>query len=183
MHLAAEANLNRCQDNPETSHQINVQVPCHIADLCAEADIPCAFASSAQVFDGLTPPYREADPVSPVSLYGEQKALAEVEMLKRYPKTAAQGLLLALPQVQGIIHLGGKERISRYDFGHLMVEIFELPTAGLTSCWRLAVKMSAPGPRRIPPWTVPKPVGWATPLGRSERNSKPCAVGFDCDKI
>jgi dTDP-4-dehydrorhamnose reductase len=194
IHLAAEANLNRAQENPEASHRINVQVPCHIADLCTEADIPCVFASSGQVFDGLNPPYREDAPVSPVSLYGEQKALAEVEMLKRCPKTAvcrlplmfgaapttassflqpfirtlrarrelklfvdevrtpvsgttaAQGLLLALKNVQGIIHLGGRERISRYDFGRLMVEVFDLPTEGLAAARQSDVAMAAPRP-------------------------------------
>jgi dTDP-4-dehydrorhamnose reductase len=34
--------------------------------------------------------------------------------------TAAQGLLLALDKVRAIIHLGGKERISRYDFGRFI---------------------------------------------------------------
>ena len=35
------------------------------------------FTSSDLVFDGLKAPYRESDPVSPVSVYGEQKVLAE----------------------------------------------------------------------------------------------------------
>jgi dTDP-4-dehydrorhamnose reductase len=42
---------------------------------------------------------------------------------------ASQGLLLAVEQqVQGILHLGGKERISRYDFGLLLADILQLPT-------------------------------------------------------
>ena len=41
---------------------------------------------------------------------------------------ASQGLLLAVAkQVQGILHLGGKERISRYDFGLLLADILQLP--------------------------------------------------------
>lgn len=43
--------------------------------------------------------------------------------------TASQGLLLAVEQqVQGILHLGGKERISRYDFGLLIADILQIPT-------------------------------------------------------
>lgn len=61
-------------------------------------------------------------------------------------KTAAQGLLLALEKVNGRIHLGGKERISRYEFGRLLVEVFELPTEALKSCRQQDVKMSAPRP-------------------------------------
>lgn len=58
--------------------------------------------------------------------------------------TAAKGLLLALEKVDGIIHLGGKERISRYDFGRLLVEVLQLPGTGLKSCRQADVKMAAP---------------------------------------
>ncbi len=41
--------------------------------------------------------------------------------------TAAQGLLLAIDkQVSGILHLGGKEGISRYDFGLLLADILQV---------------------------------------------------------
>lgn len=61
-------------------------------------------------------------------------------------KTAASGLLLALEKVQGRIHLGGKERVSRYDFGRLLVEVLELPEIGLKACRQEDVKMAAPRP-------------------------------------
>jgi dTDP-4-dehydrorhamnose reductase len=149
------------------------------------------------VFDGLNAPYQETDPVSPLHRYGEQKAEAEIEILKSYPKAAvcrmplmfgiasptangflqpfvqalregrelklfvdeirtpvsskmaAQGLLLALQKVQGLIHLGGKERISRYDFGLLMSDVLELPTNSLKSARQQDVKMSAPRPSDV----------------------------------
>ena len=42
--------------------------------------------------------------------------------------TAAAGLLLAIEKkVEGILHLGGTERISRYDFGLLLADIWKLP--------------------------------------------------------
>jgi dTDP-4-dehydrorhamnose reductase len=61
-------------------------------------------------------------------------------------RSAAQGLLLALEKVQGRIHLGGKERMSRYDFGRLLVEVLELPATGLKACRQEDVKMAAPRP-------------------------------------
>ncbi|ARV58344.1 NAD(P)-dependent oxidoreductase [Nostocales cyanobacterium HT-58-2] len=64
-------------------------------------------------------------------------------------KTAAKGLLLALEKVSGHIHLGGKERISRYDFGRLLVDIFQLPNSGLKSCQQKDVKMAAPRPSDV----------------------------------
>jgi dTDP-4-dehydrorhamnose reductase len=60
--------------------------------------------------------------------------------------TAAQGLLLALEKVQGCVHLGGKERISRYEFGRLLVEVLDLPATGLQACRQADVKMAAPRP-------------------------------------
>ncbi|MEH2244028.1 SDR family oxidoreductase [Nostoc sp.] len=63
--------------------------------------------------------------------------------------TAAKGLLLALEKVNGIIHLGGKERISRYDFGQLLVEVFQLPATGLKACRQQDVKMAAPRPADV----------------------------------
>ena len=61
-------------------------------------------------------------------------------------KTAAAGLLLALEKVNGLIHLGGKERVSRYDFGRALVEVLQLPSAGLKACRQKDVKMAAPRP-------------------------------------
>ncbi|MBN3873496.1 NAD(P)-dependent oxidoreductase [Nostoc sp. JL33] len=63
--------------------------------------------------------------------------------------TAAKGLLLALEKVNGIIHLGGKERISRYDFGQILVEVFQLPATKLKSCRQQDVKMAAPRPADV----------------------------------
>lgn len=197
IHTAAHSQPNFCQTHPEESHAINVTASCNIAGLCADNSIPCAFTSTDLVFDGLNAPYRETDAVCPVNLYGEQKAIAEADMLERYPMTAvcrmplmfgaatptaksfiqpfiqtlqaekelnlfidefrtpvsgttaAKGLLLALEKVNGIIHLGGKERISRYDFGQILVEVLQLPATRLKTCRQQDVKMAAPRPTDV----------------------------------
>jgi dTDP-4-dehydrorhamnose reductase len=197
IHTAALSQPNFCQNHPQESAAINVTASSNIAGLCADDQIACAFTSTDLVFDGLNAPYKENDPVNPVNIYGEQKVMAEREMLARYPqiavcrmplmfgaatptatsfiqgfvdtlkagkqlnlfsdefrtpvsgKTAAEGILLALKTTQGIIHLGGKERISRYDFGRLMVEVLKLPSTSLTSCRQQDVKMSAPRPADV----------------------------------
>ncbi|RCJ28009.1 NAD(P)-dependent oxidoreductase [Nostoc minutum NIES-26] len=194
IHTAAQSQPNFCQTHPQESSEINVTASNNIAGLCADYSIPCAFTSTDLVFDGLNPPYRETDAVCPVNIYGEQKVMAEVGMLERYPMTAvcrmplmfgmatptaksfmqpfmqslkegkelslfidefrtpvsaitaAKGLLLALEKVNGRIHLGGKERISRYDFGQLLVDVFQLPAIGLKACRQQDVKMAAPRP-------------------------------------
>ncbi|MEQ9237644.1 SDR family oxidoreductase [Coleofasciculus sp. E2-BRE-01] len=194
IHTAAQSSPNFCQMHPQETEAINVTASGDIAGLCADYGIPCIFTSTDLVFNGLNPPYRETDPVSPISYYGEQKVRAENLMLTRYPQTAicrmplmfgqatptaisfiqpfietlqagnelklfvdefrtpvsgttaAKGLLLALDNVQGYLHLGGKERISRYEFGCLLVDVLRLPKTGLNSCRQAEVKMAAPRP-------------------------------------
>lgn len=194
VHLAAQSSPNGCESQPKESYRLNVTVPCNFAGLCADSHIPLVFTSTDLVFNGLNPPYQEADPVSPVNRYGEQKAKAEEEVLSRYPEavvcrmplmfgavpptastflqlslqilrngqdlklftdefrtpvsgtTAAQGLLLALKQVQGRVHLGGRERISRYEFGQLLMQVFDLPTARLIACRQEDIPMAATRP-------------------------------------
>ncbi len=194
IHTAAASDPNYCQANRAEAKKINIDTSLYIAGLCADYKIPCVFTSTDIVFDGLNPPYKEEDPVSPINIYGEQKALAEEGMLTRYPatavcrmplmfglsgpasasfiqpmikamregaelklftdehrtpvsgKTAAGGLLLALEKVNGIIHLGGKERISRYDFGKLLQNLLGLHNAVLTPCLQKDVVMPAPRP-------------------------------------
>ncbi|VXD16041.1 dTDP-4-dehydrorhamnose reductase [Planktothrix serta PCC 8927] len=60
--------------------------------------------------------------------------------------TAAKGLLLALKTTPEILHLGGKERLSRYEFGKLMAEVLELPSHLIKPCSQGDIKMSAPRP-------------------------------------
>lgn len=195
VHAAAQSQPNFCQAHPQESRQINVTASSNIAGLCADAAIPCAFTSTDLVFDGLNPPYRESDPVCPVSVYGEQKVMAELEMLDRHPQTAvcrmplmfgyggstaksflqpmlqalrggkelrlfvdeyrtpvsgttaASGLLLALAKnYRGILHLGGRERVSRYQFFEILLEVLPLPDAKLEPCRQEEVKLAAPRP-------------------------------------
>ena len=63
--------------------------------------------------------------------------------------TAAAGLLLALRSTSGLIHLGGREEISRYDFGQLMVRVLDLPGDGLVPSRQEDVQMSAPRPPNV----------------------------------
>jgi dTDP-4-dehydrorhamnose reductase len=197
IHAAAAAKPDYCQLAPRESARINVDVPILVAGLCADAGIPLVFTSSDLVFDGQNPPYREEDPVSPVSIYGEQKARAEVEILRRHPaaavcrmalmfgdagpraasflkpmvrsmrqgeelklftdevrtpisgRDAALGLALALEHAAGLLHLGGAERISRYDFGRMVSEIFGIPDPKLTPCLQRDVSTPAPRPSDV----------------------------------
>ncbi len=194
IHTAAQSKPNYCELHPEETYPINVTASINLAGICADYSIPCTFTSTDLVFNGLNPPYLETDPVSPISVYGEQKVTAEQGMLARNPKialcrmplmfgkasphagsfiqgfiqalkagkelqlftdeyrtsvsgtTAAKGLLLALEKTTGILHLGGKERMSRYEFARLMAEVFELPVEKIKPCLQQDVQMPASRP-------------------------------------
>jgi dTDP-4-dehydrorhamnose reductase len=193
IHAAALSSPNACQLEPDRSYQINVTASAQLAELSAAAHIPFVFISSEQVFDGLNPPYREADPVRPVNLYGKHKAAAEAQVLERHSEVvicrmpllfgcaptadsfiqpwvktlqqgetvklftdeirnpvsggdAANGILLALEKAKGIIHLGGRERLSRHQIGCLLAEALNLPTEQLVACQQADVRMAAPRP-------------------------------------
>jgi dTDP-4-dehydrorhamnose reductase len=194
IHAAAIPDAEYCEARPEASHRINVEVPVELATLCAERRIPYLFTSSDLVFDGLNPPYREEDPVSPISRYGRQKCMAESGILEVYPdagvcrlpvlfglrgsspagmlggllqperkgqnirlfvdeyrtplcaRTAAEGILQVLGRHRGLLHLGGPERISRYDFGILVYQTFGDGGDRLVPVQQKDVNTTAPRP-------------------------------------
>jgi dTDP-4-dehydrorhamnose reductase len=76
-------------------------------------------------------------------------------------KVAAEGLAITLQKGEGIIHLGGRERISRFDFGRLLAEALCL-NASITPCKQRDVPMAAPRPPDV-----------------SLDNSKAVALGFN----
>lgn len=61
-------------------------------------------------------------------------------------KAAVSGIFLALEKVRGLIHLGGVERISRYDFGRLLMNILDIQTAKVLPCKQKDIVMAAPRP-------------------------------------
>jgi len=61
-------------------------------------------------------------------------------------KNAVEGLMIALKELPDIIHIGGLERISRYEFGKLLMRIFNIPNAKLNPCSQGDLKMAAMRP-------------------------------------
>ncbi len=61
-------------------------------------------------------------------------------------QTASQGLILALNKVHGLLHLGGRESVSRYNFGLLMMDVLEIHKARFVRCLQKDVVLCAPRP-------------------------------------
>lgn len=194
IHAAAAAQPEYCQREPEAARRINLEATLELAGRAAAAGIPFLFTSTDLVFDGRRPPYREEDPVSPVSVYGEQKAAAEAGVLARHPgglvcrmplmfgdpgpaaqsflqgwlaalegdrelalfvdeirtpvsgRTAAAGLLHLLGRATGILHLGGRTRISRHALGLLLAELLGANPGRIRPVRQAEVATAAPRP-------------------------------------
>ena len=74
---AADANVDRCERDPEAAARVNVHAPRRLAELCGSMGALLVYYSTDYVFDGSSGPYAEDDPVRPISAYGRQKAEAE----------------------------------------------------------------------------------------------------------
>jgi len=65
-------------------------------------------------------------------------------------KSAVEGMLLLLNKnASGIWHLGGRERISRYDFAIQMAQVFQLPEDLVQASLQADVKMAAARPADV----------------------------------
>ena len=81
-------------------------------------------------------------------------------------KNAAEGLMIALERLPDLVHFGGLERISRYELGKLVMEVFNFPNAKLNPCRQQEIQMAAPRPRDV-----------------SLTNAKALEIGFQPDAI
>jgi dTDP-4-dehydrorhamnose reductase len=78
---AAETNLKRCAENPERSSAINVNAPARLADRVQSHGGRLLLLSTSAVLDGSIAKSPEDTPYSPMTVYGQQKALAERAVL------------------------------------------------------------------------------------------------------
>ena len=74
---AAEAYVERCEREPETTRVVNVEAPRFIASEAATRDALLVVFSSEYVFDGSGGRYTEADERRPINEYGRQKVELE----------------------------------------------------------------------------------------------------------
>jgi dTDP-4-dehydrorhamnose reductase len=61
-------------------------------------------------------------------------------------RTAAAGLLLALEKASGVLHLGGRTRLSRYEFGVILAELLEADAGLIRPVRQAEIATAAPRP-------------------------------------
>ena len=172
INLAAMTNVDACELNPKLAGEINVAGLEHICDSFKGKII---HLSTDYVFDGTSGPYKEDDPLNPISIYGKTKLASEHILLEKdiknlvirgnvlydySPHTSASFLnwvvsslkgnqeikvvedqfnnptwtrsmsdiieLSIENDLEGIIHWGDSEHISRFEFAKLIAKKFSL---------------------------------------------------------
>ena len=84
VNAAAYTAVDQAESEPELAFAANRDGPANLASACREAGIPLVHVSTDYVFDGEKQgPYKETDPVSPLSIYGKSKAAGEMEVRER----------------------------------------------------------------------------------------------------
>lgn len=78
VHLAAETDLEVCEEDPDHAFATNAVGTKHVALACRSAGVPLAYVSTAGVFDGTKDgPYTEYDTPNPINVYGHSKLEGE----------------------------------------------------------------------------------------------------------
>ena len=80
INLASMTNVDACELNPELAGEINVAGLQHICDSFSGKII---HLSTDYVFDGTAGPYKEDDPLNPLSIYGKTKLASEHILLEK----------------------------------------------------------------------------------------------------
>jgi dTDP-4-dehydrorhamnose reductase len=84
VNAAAYTNVDQAESGPKTAMAVNRDGPGYLAEACAKADIPLIHISTDYVFNGKgSRPYREDDPIDPLGVYGQTKALGESRIRER----------------------------------------------------------------------------------------------------
>jgi dTDP-4-dehydrorhamnose reductase len=88
IHLAAETDLENCEEKLDDAYKVNAMGTQNVALACQEKDIPLVYVSTAGVFDGSKEtPYTEFDKPNPLNVYGLSKLEGEhfvKALLKKY---------------------------------------------------------------------------------------------------
>lgn len=90
IHAAANANMDRCEDDPAEARRCNITATEHLVEAAENANAYLIFISTDAVFDGTRGLYSEEDAPNPTSVYAETKLAAEQVVLGRLPAAVAR---------------------------------------------------------------------------------------------
>ena len=108
VHCGALTHVDYCETHEKESYEKTVQSTINLVKLAKECNARLVFISTDYVFDGKHGPYREDDPVNPLSVYARHKLEAEQIVLR----DTANPLVLRVTNVYGN-EIRGKNFVAR----------------------------------------------------------------------
>ena len=87
IHSAGLSNVEKCEEVPDVTKHINIELASNVAKACAELKLQLVHISTDHLFSGEDSFVDETYPVSPVNLYGRTKAEAELRVLEANPES------------------------------------------------------------------------------------------------
>ncbi len=77
IHAAAEANVDKCEENPDMAYQSNVQMTTNVVAALHGLNTKLIYISTDLVYDGKKGNFSEADAPNPINVYGKTKLAGE----------------------------------------------------------------------------------------------------------
>lgn len=81
VHCAGLTNVEKCENDPQLAHHINVELAENVALACKEKNTKLVFISTDHLVSGKKPLVTEEEPVSPMNRYAQTKSEAENRVL------------------------------------------------------------------------------------------------------
>lgn len=85
VHAAGLTSVEKCESNPSLARRSNVLLAVNMAKVCALFKVPFAHISTDHLYSGSSEFSDESTPVSPVNVYGNTKAEAELRVQEENP--------------------------------------------------------------------------------------------------
>ncbi len=99
---AGMTHVDKCEAEPALARAINVEGPLACARAADKVGAKFVYYSTEYVFDGVAGPYREEDPIRPLSVYGRSKAEAEAALARDHPSALIiRTTVVYGPEIQG----------------------------------------------------------------------------------
>lgn len=150
IHTAAMTNVDACHVNQEDAWHLNVDAVSYLLNACQMLDIHFVHLSTDFVFDGLNGPYKEEDPLCPLSYYGKTKAAAEALVQKATCKWAIVRTILVYGIIKDMsrsnIVLWAKNALEKGQPIKVVNDQYRMPTLAedlATACFQIARQQAA----------------------------------------
>ncbi|WP_428249921.1 dTDP-4-dehydrorhamnose reductase [Ferrovibrio sp.] len=147
LNAAAYTAVDKAESEPELAHQINSLAPGYLARACAEAGAALLHLSTDYVFDGNgTQPWREDDPVAPLSVYGASKLGGEIAVRTLLNRHVILRTAWVVSPFRGNFVKTMLRLAAERDELRVVADQFGGPTMAAdiaAACWRIADRIAA----------------------------------------